>query len=466
VGIASIAMTISHATANEKLPNSSASFQLKQSYGVGEQYKGDDAFAYQVEPSSVLTTSPNTKLEDSPLRGLITSSISQSDALQALSYDAQAAHEGINIASFRLLPEISFSAEIGKTNSLSSTSSAPVDRNVQTGSVNLKWTAFSSGANFATIKSAKYSALAADMEYLAQERRAIMESLSIYLQLLGNQKLIVSMQNTKSRMRRILKSTKTQFKAGFASRTDVAQVNSEIASLNTQIEQARQSLEQNKVIWKSLTGKFASPKLKIPNIAKLIPKSKKRTLQKALNGNPIIFASNYSADAAEQNSKAAMAQFLPNVSLYGNIDTNLNGSAFSNDNREWTAGIQVNIPLVNFAATSQYKQSRHSSLAARYRAKDTKKEVKRDVETNWSNLQSFRKQQSILLMKIKASQKVVKGIGKEVNAGLRPVNDLLREEIKLTQNKIKLFQNEINKVASAYRIAIHFSDLSLNNFKL
>ena len=45
---------------------------------------------------------------------------------------------------------------------------------------------------------------------------------------------------------------------------------------------------------------------------------------------------------------------------------------------------------------------------------------------------------------------------------MKTVNDLLRAEIDLTRARIEIIQNQVNETASAYRIAIQYPDLAMN----
>lgn len=401
---------------------------------------------------------------DSQFRAFVADFLQSSDALRAVKHDSLATQEARREARFTLLPEVNFTTEIGRTNNPLTTGGPRVERSTDKASINASWKLFNSGASLAAIRAADFSALASSNHYLAEERRTLMESLGLYLQIYAGQQLVASHRKTRKRLSAIRYSIAKQFKAGFASKTDIAQVDAEIAALDTQIESAKRQVSQQKITWKIKTRKKITGSLAKPDIRSLLGKNKQAVLSRALQGNVTVASAKYAALSAHEKSRSDMASFLPGVSAYVNATDELSSSLFSNSNFEWSAGVRLTVPIVNFVGTSKYRQSREAANAAKYRAQDTKQKIVQDIETNWQSFVSYRANETNINRKISTIRKVVKGVSKEVKAGFRPVENLLREEIKLADGRMEQLQNEINMIASAYRIAIHFSNLKLSDF--
>lgn len=395
----------------------------------------------------------------------IDDSLQNSDLLRGSMHDAMAAGEAKNAAIFALFPTIGFEARKTRSFELTSLGASPVDSTTLTNSFSGNWNVFSSGAGIASIRAAKFTALSADMQYLSNERRLVVQAVGVYLQLLSGQKLEASLSGAKARMKKILHTTRVKYKTGFASRTDVAQVENEIADIELQLSQATTNLNQSHVKWLSLTGRRASRQLSMPSIGQLLPPSKQATIQKALRSNPAILGAQYSAKAARQQIKVASAQFLPKVSVYGNIDIGSAGRYSTTTENQWEVGAKFSVPLMNLSSSSQYRQARETAHASKYRAREQKRKVEQEVETNWVSLNSFKRSSVILRKKIDAQYKILNGIGKEVSAGLRPLGDQLREETRYAQSQIDLIQNDLSKVAAVFQIAIHFDDFTLDSIR-
>lgn len=410
---------------------------------------------------------PNALLNSTTtsMSSFIDDSLQNSDLLRGSLHNSMAAGEAKNGAVFALFPTIGFEMRKTRSVELSSLSAPPVENTTLTNSFTGNWNVFSSGAGIASIRAAKFTALSADMQYLSNERRVVIKAVGVYLNLLSGQKLKISFDGAKSRMDKILRTTRAKYKVGFASRTDVAQVEIEIADIELQISQATTSLNQSNVKWLSLTGRRASKHLSMPAIGQLLPSSKQATIDKALRANPVIMGAEYSAKAARQQVRVVSAQFLPKVSVYGNIDIGGNGRYSPTSENQWEVGAKLTVPIMNLSSSSQYRQARETAHSSKYRARDQKRKVEQEVEASWVNLNSFKRRSIILRKKINAQYKILNGIGKEVNAGLRPLGDQLREETRYAQSKIDLIQNDLSKVAAVFQIAIHFDDFTLDSIR-
>lgn len=391
-------------------------------------------------------------------------SLRNSDLLRGSLHEANAAGEATNAAKFALFPTISFEARQARSAEYSTLGTSLIETTSQTNSISGDWNLFSFGAGSASLRAADFAALSADMQYLSNERRVVVEAVGVYLQLLAGQKMKASLLATISRMNKILRATKARYRAGFASRTDVAQVENEIADVELQMSQATANLNESQIKWNALTGSKSTKKLSVPNIDQLLPATKSKTIQKALLSNPVIKGAQYSAQAAQEQTKVASAKFLPSVSVYGNIDLG-DSIAYAPQENEWSVGAVLKVPLVNLAATSQYRQAQETAHASKYRARDQKRKVKNEIETSWVKLSSFKRRSAILRKKINAQARILKGVGKQVSAGLRPISDQLREETKYAQSKIDLIQNDLSKTAATFQIAIHFDDFTLDSIR-
>lgn len=417
-----------------------------------------------VVTGSVQPAKQSVKLENSDLRQFVETSLLENDALRATKHDVNSAQEAKLEARFALLPELNYSADYKHTNVPPSSGGWRSERTTFSNSLNATWNFFNSGTGLAAIRAADFTAIAYNANFLVQERQELMDSLGVYLQIYAGQQLIFSLQNTRKNLSSIRHSVSKQFRAGLTSRTDIAYVDAEIAALDGQIEAAKRQLAQQKVVWKSKTGKDVVGSLAKPDARTLLEGDRKTILERALNGNVTLASADFTALAAVEKSKSDMASFLPGVSAYLSGVSQDSSSGFSSSDYEWKAGIKLTVPILNLKGTSRYRQSREAAQAAHFRAQDTRKQVVDEIEANWESVSSYRKSSQIFKQKIVANEQVVTGVRKEVQAGLKPIEDLLREEIKLASSKIERLQNEVNEIAASYRIAMHFADLTLDDF--
>ncbi|MEM7069817.1 MAG: TolC family protein, partial [Pseudomonadota bacterium] len=329
---------------------------------------------------------------ESSFTGFLTSSTQRSDELLSSLYNSNADRQAVKTAAFDLLPTISLIGEISRdTRRTSVTSSINRERTKQA-RIEAEWVVYSGGANWAAVRAAQYAADASDWNYLATERQIILSHASIYLETIAAQNQVDAIAKTVHRLKRIRRSTKAQYQAGLTSKTDIAQVDAEIASVSSELAVAKSRLEQQRIAYQDLTGRPAPNRLKEPSLGRLIPKSKDAAVERALQSNHIINAAFATYDAAVENSKVAKGRLLPRVSLFADGSTRDERLVDQDREYDWSAGVRVNVPLVNLGNNSRYHEARARAIAADFQARDTHRRVKRDVETNWTNYQFLQKQ--------------------------------------------------------------------------
>ncbi len=396
-----------------------------------------------------------------PFAGFLRASLDRSDALRASIHQANAAHYALRATQFRLLPTLSLEAETGTERDASryrGISEVPFSE----ASITANWTVYSSGANWYSVKAAKSAVRAADLRFLATERQAFVESANVYLELYANHKTVRAIESTLSRLKRIKFMVRRLYDAGLTSRYDIAQVDAEIESVVVELETAQTQYKQQRIAYRTLTGHEPDDQLSHPGVDHLVPSSKQEALERALKANISVMAASADAEVARYNSKVARAGFLPRVSLFAS--TTAEKTMFIDNTRrpDWRIGARLTIPLVDLSAMSTYREAKQNALSASYQARDTRRQIERDVETAWTLYQSQKRQHEALARKSKAINRSITALKKELNVGTRPVSDLLREEIELTSNTIQMIRNEFQLSSSAYRIAAQFSDFSLD----
>jgi outer membrane protein TolC len=263
-------------------------------------------------------------------------------------------------------------------------------------------------------------------------------------------------------LQKVLAGTQKRFQAGFASKTDIAEIRNEILTVNRELERLKLLETEQRLRWRSDTGNRAAKKLSWPNVKKLVPSSAQATVRKAVSDNPVINISNSEAASEQYRAKAGMAEFLPRVDLYGRVSReHAEPSSTRENDYEYSIGARLTVPLIDVASTARYRRSKERALASRYRAQDTERQIRRDVELAWNSLQSSRRQETLIKQQISTSRQIKAGLIREYEAGLRPVSDYLLHEVELAKLRQELVANRINTVTLAWQIALQFGSVSL-----
>lgn len=419
--------------------------------------------AWKLRPSSqhissrslLAGTSPATDhTNDTPL-GLVGKALERSDALKAESLRVEAREHAAQAEHARLLPKLSLETGLEKSNGRYAGAHASASVGVTA-----EWTIYSSGANLAAINAAHLRAESAAFGYLAAERRAALEVIETQMRLELARRQYSHIAGTLARLRDIRTATQTLEKSGFASRTDLAQLDAEIESVRAELQEAKSQREQEVIAYRDIVGTKPPAKLPRLNGARLLPQDVEAMMARALNGNYRVKAAQSAALAADAERDAVRGQYLPRVSLYG--------SAIADDayGEDWTVGMKLTVPLVDYAAMPRYREANANAYASYFERADIERRVRRELAGEWARHRALLRQQHSYSRQAKALRRSTKGLRKQLEAGLRPVDDVLREEIELASALIAADRSRIAAETAAWRIAVHFPDLTLADFSI
>lgn len=411
-------------------------------------------------PGSLAESMHPGEAEDGSLADHIYRALLESDELRSTYHEYRASLASKNEALFSLAPTLSFELDSGRTSSIDLAGNR-VTNDYGTASLNLNWPVFASGTRLANIQAARFAAAATRYQALNTERKIIADALLIYLELLASSRQVAALEQSRAGLREVLAGTRKQFAAGFASRTDVAQIENELAEIGILLEQARNEVDDQRLRWKSTTSKAAPNKLDWPNLDRLLPATREEVVAKALADNPTVASADFGAKSDFYRSKAEMAGFLPRVEIYGRAERNFETVREQDDENDYRLGARLTVPLVNLAAMSRYKRYKELAFVSRYRAADTKRAIKREVEAAWLGIQSLEKQETLIRERIKTGRQIREGFIKEFKAGLRPVSDYLRQEVELARLEQDLIRNRVSKTSTTWQILLQFDQVSL-----
>ena len=411
--------------------------------------------------TSLVAEEPATAMDLGELRGFLSTAINRSHRLKSAIHEANAAHFSAQAEFSRLLPTVSLTGEIEREAQVNHRLGIHREVETRTGALTVNWTVFSSGANWAAYKAAKHQAITTDLRYLAGERQVFVENAAVYLDLAGAERLVRAIADTKTRLRRIRRIIAAQYTAGLTSRTDIAQIDSEIASVDAELEVAKSSRQQLRIAYRTLIGQAPPKRLKPPRFDHIVPKTKQAALERAMRSNHLISAAYSNERATRMRKRSILGQSLPQVSLFASGEVSEFSYDRAREDYDWSVGARITVPLFNAGTTSRYLEARERSIAASYQVEDIHLDVQREVESTWTAYQAAKRQKSALNRKGGSIKKALRGMRLEMEVGLRPLSDVLREEIKYAQNRVEIIRVDSALALNAYKLAAQFSDMDL-----
>ena len=388
------------------------------------------------------------------------------------SYTARERMERANVERARMhgalanfLPKVEGVAELSRARR-NTLSSGTFNQDIASIGIEASMPLFTSGVNTNTYRQARHVSTAADYSYLAEEHRASMEAVSAHVNLRLNRGIEQALARNVEAVKRILFIAKKLFKAGDASRTDIAIAQANVESARSELDVARRTREETQADYKSLTGKPAPRKLKLSKPENLVSATLEEAVATAMQNNPTLQSARHSAIASEHNAKVVRGRYGPQVDAFGRYDKYLLDSQQDNRKDDYTIGVRLRVPLIDFASVPTIDAARHEAAENGYKALEQGRLLKRQVERQWSGYQSAKRRVSIVRRQVKAVAQGLEGARREYKAGFRSITDVINEQVKLTRTKIALETAIHEKMLLAYELAFSTSQPSIQHLAM
>ena len=236
------------------------------------------------------------------------------------------------------------------------------------------------------------------------------------------------------------RQTRTRFKAGQVTRTDLLQAEARVADALVSRIDAEGSLEISRAAYESLTGTWPAT-LNFPDMTAFsVPETREAALALALQDNPGILHGKARITAARHDIRAARAALLPRLSLDGSIgrEREPNSSFSRTDNAE--AMLRLSIPL--YQSGAEYARVRELQQVAAQRRRESDaahRSVREAVLQGWKRLQTARARADALEASAAANAAALEGVEREAASGARTVLDVLNAEQELYRSRTGWF---------------------------
>ena len=168
-------------------------------------------------------------------------------------------------------------------------------------------------------------------------------------------------------------------------------------------------------------------------------------------------AARHTAIASRHNARAVRGRFGPQIDAFGRYDKYLLDSQQDNRKDDYTIGVRLRVPLIDFSTVPTIDAARHEAAENGYKALERGRLLKRQVERQWSGYQSAKRRVQIARRQVNAVAKGLKGVRKEYQAGLRSITDVLNDQVKLARAEITLETALHEKTLLAYELAFSTS---------
>jgi len=293
------------------------------------------------------------------------------------------------------------------------------------------------------------------------EQRILFDAVTAYMNVLRDTASLKLQNSNVAVLKEQLRQTRERYHYGQITLTDVAQAESRLAGGQSLAGAARAALDASIGVYRKTVG--VEPTKLAPGSAadRWLPKSREEAERIAQREHPFILAALHDADAADLDIKALEADFLPKLSITGDIFTQTDIAGIGNRNIGAKVGGHLSVPLYEGGITSsRVRQAKETAGQRRLDADVARAEVRSLVRAYWGALQAAKTQIAAAQTQIAAAERALYGVREEAKAGQRTTLEILNAQQELLNARLTLIVAQRDRVVASYAVLSSLGRLS------
>ena len=239
-----------------------------------------------------------------------------------------------------------------------------------------------------------------------------------------------------SELGKFLKEQNRRHTAGFASKTDLAQVKGRIAASSAEYSRALANKSDAVSRLASLLGHAPSSDLKLIDPRKYLPRSENEAVRYALKDNPSIRELEWRRQVASKQVNVSAMNIGPEVNLTANFNGDENyysdDSLVSSNDAHIRLGLSV--PLFDGGKRISNVKSKLSALReSQYEGEAGRRNIEAETRSNWYQLEAATSALSFANDRLDAAKRAFAGVREARRIGAKTTQDELNAHSELTQ---------------------------------
>lgn len=227
----------------------------------------------------------------------------------------------------------------------------------------------------------------------------------------------------------LLHDAQTRVKAGLAIDSDSLSAQVNLAQRQQEMISADGALETAWAELETVMGQAVNPRPALqPLPAKAYPEGVLADdITAALNARPDLTAMRLQTSAQQETVRAARSNFLPQVSAYGNWETDRQTFA-GNGGSNWVAGAQLTLDLLPLSKRAHLAQAQAERAKAAAQEQSQEQQIRLAVSRAFTGHQTAERMMTTARASMDQSTESLRILRNRYDAGLATMTDLLRAE--------------------------------------
>ena len=282
------------------------------------------------------------------------------------------------------------------------------------------------------------------------EQAILLQAAEAYIGVASARATLDITRDIESSLQRELAASLERFRLGELTRTDVAQTESRLISLQAERNNAETALEIANARFESVTG--VPPAITLdPVPLPPLPVNRGAALEQALKDAPGLWANRHAVTVARQDIEIAGADLMPSADAFASQSYSNSESVRGRTDEYSQIGLQVTIPLfqggsdlarVRAARSEMNRRELELSLAER--------NLREQAFRLWEQLTGSRALIAINVRRIQAATDTLNGARSEARLGTRSVVDVLNAEQEALLARVGLVRAQQAEATAVY----------------
>lgn len=303
------------------------------------------------------------------------------------------------------------------------------------------------------VEAAESGVLAARAGLQYFEQQVLLQAVTEYMNVVRDGAVVKLREANIDVLKEQLRQTQDRFNVGEVTRTDVAQVEAQLAAAQADLAAARANLEYSRALYRQVIGAEPKNVTDAQPLAKKVPMSLEDAIKIGEAEHPQLIAARHAVTSAEAAAKAAAAELRPQVGVQGSYSRNWEQRGPGENYDDARVVGQVSMPIYEGGAIyARVRAAKETLGQKRLEADSAREQVRSGVMSAWSQFDSAKARVTSAQAQISAADIALNGVREEAKVGQRTTLDVLIADQNLLSARVNLVTARRDWVVTSYQV--------------
>lgn len=318
------------------------------------------------------------------------------------------------------------------------------------------------------VRQAESAVLAARETLRNTEQTVLLNAVTGYMNVLRDTAILGLRRNNIDVLEQQVRQTRDRFNVGEVTRTDVAQVEAQLAGARADALTAQSNLAASLAVYRQVVG--TPPKSLAPGkpIERALPKNVAAAVASSQSEHPLIQSAMHNVDAAEVNVKLVEGELLPTLNVTGTLARRYDAGGYSGAKSNSAQAVAtLTVPIYEGGETyARVRQAKEQLSQARIQTDSVRDQVRMQAVSNWGLWENSRGQLQAAQAQVQAAEIALAGVREEAKVGQRTTLDVLVAQQTLLNARVGLVTAQRDRVVTSYSVLNAIGRLSAGKLGL